>query len=150
VTTDRKTTARALAIVLACIAVAALFAAGPASAASRGFMLKNKSKLYLHLSSVSPSRTACEGGPCPMGFEGRPDNGADLGPERTHDWELKYFPYLTYAAVLKYHIVGPRSGAAYVEYTIETNTLSNDSSCKVVPPTAGKCTAEGLHLSFDD
>jgi hypothetical protein len=49
----------------------------------------------------------------------------------------------TYAAELKYQILGTE---ATVVYTIETSTFSNDSACKVTPPSAGKC-ALRTHLA---
>ena len=149
---NRKARARALAIGLTCIAAAALFVAGPASAASRGYVLHNKSSHTLEVKGASRlPNTICNAGICvrtehPMEFEGRPGDGSTVAPNATDRWELKYHFGNTYAAALKYKIVGTD---ATVEYTIETTTFSNNSACKVVPASAGKCSAAGLNLSFE-
>jgi hypothetical protein len=147
-----KTRTRMLSVLLACAATAALFTAGPASAASRGYRLDNKSSHNLKLEGAKPlPGFVCNASICvetgqPMAFEGRPDDGSVLTPAGApHAWELKYSFGYTYAAQLKYAIVG--TGAS-VEYTIETSTYTNNSACKVVPASAGTCTAHGLFLSF--
>jgi hypothetical protein len=147
-----KNRARLLAVVLGCAALGALLTAGPASAASRGYKLHNLSdnKLKLDKAARLP-KVLCNGSICvptesQMAFEGRPDNGDVLNPGKVHSWELKYSFGDTYAARLSYDIVG--MPGASVEWTIETSTFSNDSACKVVPASAGKCTAEGLKLTF--
>lgn len=147
-----KTRTRTLSILLACVTAAALLAAGPASAASRGYRLDNKSSHDLKLEGAKPlPGFVCNASICvetgqPMDFEGRPANGSVLTPEDApHAWELKYSFGHTYAALLKYAIVGTH---ATVEYTIETSTFSNNSACKVVPANAGTCTAHGLSLNF--
>ncbi len=150
--THPKARARALAIMLSCVATAALLFAGSASAASRGYRLHNKSDQTLKLIDASRlPTTLCNGVLCvktehPMEFEGRPDDGSLLRPGATDAWELKYKFGDTYAAELKYKVVG---SDATITYTIETSTFSNNSACKVSPPSAGKCTAGGLSLAFN-
>lgn len=138
-------------IALACLLATGLATAGPASAYSRGFRLKNNSDKTLTLIGASklPARL-CNGPHCvnthhPMRFEGRPADGSTLKPGGVDGWELEYLPGEIYAAVLKYRI-GDNDGI--VEYTIKTNTFSNDSSCKVTPG-AGKCSAGGLQMGFN-
>lgn len=148
-----KGRARALGIMLGCVAMAALVFAGSASAASRGYKLQNNSGHTLKLDKAAPLPTVlCNGTICaktehPMDFEGRPGDGALLHPGGAHHWELKYVFGNTYAAELKYSVVG---SSAIVTYTIETSTFSNDSACKVTPPSAGKCSANGLSLAFNN
>lgn len=141
-----------LSVLLACAATAALVTAGPAGAASRGYRLDNKSSHTLRVESAKPlpgfvcNATICVETGQPMDFEGRPANGTLLTPDGApHAWELKYSFGYTYAAKLTYDIVGTK---ATVEYTIETSTYTNNSACKVVPASAGTCTAHGLSLSF--
>jgi hypothetical protein len=148
-----KAGARALAIMLSCVAMAALVFAGSANAASRGYRLHNRSSHTLKLEGASPLPTVlCNGAICvktshPMDFEGRPGDGSMLKPGATDAWELKYSFGNTYAAELKYQVVG---SSATVIYTIETSTFSNDSACKVTPSSAGKCSASGISLSFEN
>ena len=145
-----KTRMRTLSVLLACAATAALFTAGPASAASRGYRLHNNSSHNLTLEGAKPlpgfvcNATICVDTGQPMSFEGRPSDGSVLAPAGMHAWELKYSFGDTYAAQLKYDI----AGGGKVEYTIETSTFSNNSACKVVPASAGTCTAHGLSLTF--
>ena len=141
-----------MSVVLACAATAALLAAGPAGAASRGYRLENQSSHNLKLEGAKPlpgyvcNAILCVETGQPMDFEGRPADGAVLSPHGTpHAWELKYSFGYTYGAQLKYAIVGT---GATVEYTIETSTYTNNSACKVVPASAGTCVAHGLSLSF--
>jgi hypothetical protein len=151
--THPKARRRALAIMLGCVALTALLFAGSASAASRGYILHNKSNKTLELVNASPlPATICNGFICvdthhPMDFEGRPADGSTLKPGAKVNWELKYKFSDTYAAELKYKVQGTD---AIVTYTIETSTFSNDSACKVTPPSAGKCTAGGLQIAFDN
>ena len=71
-----------LTLALICVAAGALFVAGPASAASRGYTVANKSDKTLKL--VGAERmpaTVCNGFICvetshPMDFEGRPGDGS--------------------------------------------------------------------------
>ena len=79
------------------------------------------------------------------GGEGRPGDGSLINPGGSQQWELKYVFGNTYAAELKYSVVGSN---AIVTYTIETSTFSNDSACKVTPSNAGKCSAHGTSLGF--
>jgi hypothetical protein len=150
-TTKKKTRAGALALALCCVAMAALLVAGPASAASRGYVLTNKSNKDLVLQGAHRlPTTVCTSGFCvpteaPMAFEGRPDDHSTISRGENQRWELKYSFGHTYAALLKYKIAGTD---AMVEYTIETSTYTNDSACKVTPPSAGHCSAGGLGLTF--
>lgn len=150
--THPKARTRTLAIMLSCVAMTALLFAGSASAASRGYRLHNKSNHTLKLIEASRLPTyVCNGTICvksehPMDFEGRPANGSLLKPGATDAWELKYSFGDTYAAELKYKIVGTDDT---VTYTIETSTFTNNSACKVNPPSAGKCTAGGTSLGFN-
>ncbi len=147
---NTKTRMRTLSVLLACAATAALFTAGPASAASRGYRLHNTSSHTLKLEAAKPlPGFVCNGTICvdtgqPMAFEGRPGNGSLLPSGGVDAWELKYEFGKTYGAQLKYDIVGGGS----VDYTIETSTFTNNSACKVVPASAGTCTAHGLSLTF--
>jgi hypothetical protein len=146
-----KARARTLAIMLGCVAITALLFAGGASAASRGYRLHNTSNHTLELvSATALPAVVCNGFICvdtkhPIDFEGRPNDGSTLKPGATDAWELKYGFQKTYAAELKYKVLGTD---AIVTYTIETSTYTNDSACKVTPPSAGKCSAGGLALGF--
>jgi len=136
-----KAGARTLAIMLGVVAMTALLFAGSAGAASRGYRLHNDSNSTLQVIGASPvpktvCTVECVRNKHPMDFEGRP---AD-------DWELKYFFGYTYAAELKYRIL--RTNGT-VTYKIETSSFSNNSTCTVTPPSAGRCTASGLSLSFN-
>ena len=80
------------------------------------------------------------------GLRRAPDDGTLLAPDAPPQvWELKYSFGDTYAAVLKYKIVGTN---ARFEATLETSTFSNDSACLIVPANVGTCTAEGLKITF--
>ena len=156
-----RTRVGASATVLACAVAGALLTAGPASAASRGFMLHNNSRHPLQVESASqvPS-VICNAVLCvpthyPIAFEGRsPKDRSRVEPGASpQDWELKYGFDLVllnetqYAAKLTYKIQGT-SGT--VEYTIVTTPTTNDSACKVIPADVGHCTAEGLKLTFQE
>lgn len=147
-----------VAVLLAVVAALGLLSAGPASAASRGFKLKNTSDVDLKLEAAKPVPTVVCGniGRCvdtkyPMEFEGRPDNGSVLKPNATQTWELKYgfspFGGVQYAADLWYEIEGTK---ATVEYKIEVYSTSNESSCKVHGSSKYSCTAGGTSLTFKD
>ena len=149
--------AGALTTVLACVVMGALLIAGPASAASRGFKVHNESNDTLRLETARHVPTVvCAGGPTqcvktnyPFQFEGRPDDGAELSPGKVHGWELKYgfnlFGGVQYAANFWYKIAGTDG---IVEYTIETYSYTNESSCKVTGTSRYTCTAQGLKLTF--
>jgi hypothetical protein len=158
VTVRRNKTSRgALAIVLGCVIAGALLTAGPASAASRGFKLRNESTHALRLEAVKrvPTFVCVRPERCykdheRMDFEGRPADGTVLGRFETDVWELKYnySPFLggvQYAANLWYRIIGTDD---YAEYTIETWTYSNESACKIRGTSKFGCTAEGTKLLF--
>ncbi|MFZ0384693.1 MAG: hypothetical protein WAL22_03425 [Solirubrobacteraceae bacterium] len=142
---------------LATVAAGALLTAGPASAASRQFVLHNQSNDMLKLETAKPVPTVvCWAGPgrCTdakydMKFEGRPDDGSELKPGATHAWDLKWAFAFTggvqYAANFWYKIAGTD---AVAEYTIETYTTSNESACKVTGTSKYSCTAQGLKLTF--
>jgi hypothetical protein len=146
----------ASALFLTCSVAGALLTAGPASAASRGFKVDNRSAHALQLQGVKavPSYTCISFTNCvpthhPIDFEGRPGDGTVLQPGKTDTWELKYgfsvFGGVQYAANLSYKVQGTD---ATVDYQIYTYSTTNESSCKVTPTTAGRCTAEGVKLSF--
>src|SRR5436190_19293784 len=85
-----KTARGAFAVVLACVLAGALVIAltsGPASAASRGFVLNNNSDHALKLFAVKPVPTflcadpsRCVQTTYPIDFEGRPPDGDVLNP----------------------------------------------------------------------
>lgn len=153
-----KRRAGSVAVLLAVVAALGLLSAGPASAASRGFKLKNTSNVDLKLEAAKPVPTVLCGniGRCvdtkyPMEFEGRPDNGSTLKPNATQTWELKYgfspFGGVQYAADLWYEIEGTN---ATVEYKLEVYSTSNESSCKVHGSSKYSCSAGGTQLTFKD
>ena len=154
--TRAKALRTVMAIVSGCVLAGALLTAAPASAASRGFKVHNDSSLALHLEAakrvptyVCPNPSVCVPTHYRMDFEGRPADGAVLVPGRVHNWELKYgFSLLggvQYAANLWYRIA---ANGGTVEYTIQVYSTSNESSCKVTPASAGRCTAAGTKLTF--
>jgi hypothetical protein len=158
-----KTARGALAVVLAGVLAGALLIAlgggGPASAASRGFSLDNKSDLSLRLYKVQPVPTflCVDPGRCvqthhPIDFEGRPNEGDVLNPNQSHRFELKYgFSLLggvQYAANLWYKIQGNNDPDDNVYWTIETYSTSNESSCKINHTSKYDCKAEGTQLTF--
>ena len=152
----------AFAVVLACVLAGALLIAltsGPASAASRGFVLNNNSDHALKLFAVKPVPTflcvdpsRCVQTTHPIDFEGRPPDGDVLNPGKSHRFELKYgFSLLggvQYAANLWYKIQGDNDPDDNVYYTIETYSTSNESSCKINNTSKFTCRAEGLLLTF--
>jgi hypothetical protein len=85
-----------------------------------------------------------------MEFEGRPKDGSSLQPGKSETWDLKYgfsiFGGVQYAANFSYKVQGGTD--AVVDYEIYTYSTTNESSCKVTPAAAGRCTAEGLKLTF--
>jgi hypothetical protein len=150
------------ALVACVVAGALLLQTGVASAASRGFSLRNSSGHPLRLESAAhvprvicgpgASGVRCVPAHYDMAFEGRPANGAVIkpgGPAQV--WELKYgFDLLSlqtiqYAAKLTYKIEGTDGT---LEYVIATTPTTNDSECKVIPAQIGRCSAEGLTLRF--
>ena len=88
----------------------ALPTAGSASAASRGFIIRNDSNTAITVAGARAiPRVICIGFKCvpgsnyPIDFsEGRPPDGDVLTPRSTHAWELKYgfdiFGGIQYAA----------------------------------------------------
>jgi hypothetical protein len=155
---NRKRRAGSVAVLLAVVAALGLLSAGPASAASRGFKLKNTSNVDLKLEAAKPvptvlcaSTVRCVETKYPMDFEGRPDNGSILKPGATQQWELKYgfSPNggVQYAADLWYDIEGTN---ATVEYKIEVYSTTNESSCKVHGSSKYSCSAAGTNLTFKD
>jgi hypothetical protein len=133
-----------------------MFVAGPASAASRGFRLQNKSSVELKLieaksvpTYVCNSTVHCVPSHYPMDFEGRPGDGSVVNPNGSQVWELKYkfglFGGVGYAAELWYQIVGTSDK---VSYQIETYNTSNESSCKVIGTKNYTCVAGGTDLEF--
>ncbi len=133
-----------------------LLAAGPASAASRGFKLENHADVALKLDQAKavPTVVCGNSGHCvqthyPMDFEGRPANGSTIAPGGAQTWELKYgfslFGGVQYAAELWYDIAGTN---ATVQYTIEVWSTTNESQCKVHGSSKYTCTAQGTKLTF--
>lgn len=154
----------ASAALLACAVAGALLTAGPATAASRGFRLHNNSRHALRLESAThvprvicgpgSSSIHCVPAHYPMQFEGRPGNGAVLkpgGPPQA--WELKYsfdlvhLLTIQFAAKLTYKIEGTDGT---VEYVIATTPTTSDSECRVIPAHVGRCTGDGLKLTFSN
>jgi hypothetical protein len=147
---------RALIAILGCVLTASMLVAGPASAASRGFKLRNKSNVELKLveaktvpTYVCNSTVHCVPSYYPMDFEGRPGDGSTLNPNGTDTWELKYKFSIVggvgYAANLWYKIAGTDD---MVTYQIETYNTSNESSCKVIGTAKYTCVAGGTDLEF--
>jgi hypothetical protein len=145
-----------VAVVLGCVLAALMVAAGPASAASRGFKLHNKSSVELKLieakavpSFVCNSTVHCVPSHYPIDFEGRPGDGSALKPNGTDTWELKWkfspFGGTAYAANLWYKVVGTNDE---VTYQIETYNTDTESSCKVIGTKTYTCVAGGSSLEF--
>jgi hypothetical protein len=84
-----------------------------------------------------------------MEFEGRPGVNDRIAPNGSQRFELKYgFDLLggiQYAAQLTYKIEGTN---AKLEVSINTTPFTNNSTCEVVPASAGSCTAGGLAITF--
>jgi uncharacterized protein YjbI with pentapeptide repeats len=131
------------AMLLGCVVAAGLFAAGPASAASRGYRLHNYINHDLKLQGATPVSNGS--GVYNMDFEGRPKAGSVLRSEAQHEWELKWAFAQTYAAKLTYTINGTDGS---VEFTIISSTFTNNSSCEITGVTGFFCRAEGLTLSL--
>jgi hypothetical protein len=145
-----------IAIAAGCILAASLFVAGPASAASRGFRIHNKSNVELQLVNAKPVPTYicnsvvhCVATHYDIDFEGRPADGSPLKPNDTQTWELKYgfsiFGGIQYAANVWYKIAGTED---LVNFQIETYPTSNESSCKVHGTQKYSCVAGGTTLEF--
>jgi hypothetical protein len=81
-----------------------------------------------------------------MAFDGRPRDESYLDNGRLDRWELRYLFGSIFAAKIKYRI--PLAHAR-VEFTIITSSFSNDSTCRVIPASAGHCSAHGLRLEFN-
>ncbi|HYC82764.1 MAG TPA: hypothetical protein VEB65_13300 [Solirubrobacterales bacterium] len=153
----RRVSRGALAILLGLVLTGSLLlSAGPASAASRGFKLENKSSLNLQLVAAKPvpAYKCIDPGRCiptnhPMDFEGRPANGSMLNAGGTDVWELKYnfslIGGVQYAADLWYRILGTDD---QVHYRIEVYSTSNESYCDIVGTKKYGCVAEGTRLEF--
>lgn len=158
-----RTTQGAFALVLACgLATALVIALGgsePASAASRGFKLENKSGNALKLFAVQPVPTVkcvapirCVETNHDMAFEGRPSDGSVLDPGKIDVFDLKYgfslFGGVQYAANLWYKIQGDNDPDNNVYFTIETYSTTNESACRINNTSKFTCTAEGTQLTF--
>lgn len=163
-----QTSLRMAAIVLGCALAGALLTAGPASAASRGFVLHNNSRHFsLQLEYVHP--VPCVLNFCtragvhhyPIDFEGRPAAGSVLQPGHVHRWELKYSFSISggvqYAADIRYSIgTSATHDLGYVDYLIEVYSRENESSCRIISPAdsfprdrkVGRCTAGGTNLTY--
>jgi hypothetical protein len=118
-----------LAVALACVVAGVLWAAGPASAASRKWTVLNHTFHDLRLEDVKHVEGA------PFGFEGRPDKGSILDaarpdvlskpePPTAQHFELKWGP--DYEAVLIYKIY-PTD--LFVQFWIKNALDFSDSRC---------------------
>lgn len=145
-------------VLLAVAAALGLLAAGPASAASRGFLLHNLSHVPLKLETVKPVPTGlcthtshCVKPHYPMDFEGRPADGSYIAPSGWDWFELKYgfspLGGIQYAADLRYEIEGTD---ATVEYKIYVWSTANTSECKVHGSSKYSCSATDTRLKFID
>lgn len=147
----------AVAGVSACALSAGLVTAPPASAASRGFTVTNNSSATLRLEGLNrvhrvicaPNVPVCANSTYDMEFEGRPGVNDRIAPNGSQRFELKYWFDLLggiqYAAQLTYKIEGTN---AKLEVSINTTPFTNNSTCEVVPASAGSCTAGGLAITF--
>jgi len=142
----------AWAVVLACVVAGALLTAGPASADSRGFDIRNASSRGLQLQSVQKVRQFvcnpefhCFPSFYDFEFEGRPGSGDRLPPGATHRFELKWYPGLEYAARATYNIEGTN---AVLQVEMKTSTFSNTSTCRVLHAPVGSCIAGGLNIFY--
>jgi hypothetical protein len=115
----RRDGCRSAVAIVACVLAGALLTAGPASAASRRWTVRNESTRVLQLESVTPWRENA------MAFEGRAHDGSFLISQREDHFELKYGA--DYQAVLEYKDV--RSGVS-VEYWIRNALDFADSRCR--------------------
>jgi hypothetical protein len=148
-------TAAGLLIVIAALG---LLSAGPASAASRRFIMHNVSHADLKLESVNPvptglcsPNTHCVKPYYPMAFEGRPEVGDEIESSAWEYFELKYgfspLGGIQYAADIVYGIMGT---SATVEYKIYVWSTANTSECKVHGSAKYDCTATDTRLKFLD
>jgi hypothetical protein len=164
--TDRTRTRIGMsAVLLACATAGTLLnQTAVASAASRGFKVKNDSKYDIRVVGASPVPAVLCGGfdvesfgcvpaSYDIGFEGRPADGTVVRPGGEQTWELKYYYNVgdlfgtayNYAAKVKYKIAGTDGN---FEATIKTSNYSNDSTCEVTPKSLGSCTAAGLKITL--
>lgn len=135
---------RWLSAIVACVLMGVLWAAGPASASSRGYLIHNYTDHDLRVVGAT-SVPADPGVFYHFGFEGRPHDGTVLkSREGVQDWQLKYEFGRSYAARLLYKIHGTDGSVAF---RIQTSTTSNDSTCEITGVSGYFCTAEGLVLS---
>jgi hypothetical protein len=142
-----------MSIVVACAVVGALLAqTAVASAASRGFDIRNASSRGLQLQSVQKVRQFvcnpefhCFPSFYDFEFEGRPGSGDRLAPGATHRFEVKWFPGDEYAAEATYNIEGTN---AQLQVTMKTSTFSNTSTCRVLHAPVGSCIAGGLNIFY--
>jgi Pentapeptide repeats (8 copies) len=135
---------RWLSAIAACVLMGLLWAAGSASAASRGYLIHNYIDGDLRVVGAT-SVPADPGVFYHFGFEGRPHDDAVLESRGgVQDWQLKYEFGRSYAARLLYKIQGTDGSVAF---RIQTSTTSNDSTCEITGVSGYFCTAEGLVLS---
>jgi hypothetical protein len=155
----------ASAILLTFSLVGAVLIAGPASAASRTFMVKNDTGKTITLESVKPTKVYLgssrgeENFQAPaygMEFEGRPVAGTKVAPGLSQRFELKWgftggAP--AYAALLTYKV---EPSGDLLEFTIVTYTTVNESQCLICPNETQEnrpawtwhvCRAEGTNLT---
>jgi len=143
--------------VLAALAlVGTLLTAGSASAASRGFIIRNDSNTAITVAGARAiPRVICIGFKCvpgsnyPIDFsEGRPPDGDVLTPRSTHAWELKYGFDIWRDPVRGRCGVQDQRHGRYRGYLMYVYPTSNDSLCKVIGTTKFTCSAEGRDLTF--
>jgi hypothetical protein len=137
-----------MSIVVACAVVGALLAeTAVASAASRGFDIRNASSRGLQLQSVQKVRQFvcnpefhCFPSYYNFDFEGRPGSGDRLIPGTAHRFEVKLVFADEYGAEATYNIEGTN---AQLLVTMKTSTFSSDSTCKILHAPGGSRTAGG-------
>jgi hypothetical protein len=148
------TMVRSVRVTAVCAAASLLVGVGTATAASRGFTIRNTTERFrLKLESVTPVReTICtdKGKLCiptlhPMEWEGRPPDGSVISPSGGSRWELKS-GIGTWAAKLRYAIEPTPRGV--FDVTILTNGLSLDSTCTILNTDVPRCDAVGVRIEF--
>jgi hypothetical protein len=112
------------------VLIGALWAAGPASAAtSRGFTIENLSPHILKLTGVTAVYPANSKQPLPFGFDGRPGNGSLLRPGHSQRFELLYEFNKQHFANIVYEVEGTQRKAA-ISLWIESALTGSSSRCE--------------------
>jgi hypothetical protein len=140
-------------LVVACAVVGALLAqTAVASAASRGYEIRNTGVRDLKLQSVQKLRqyvcneqVHCFPSYYDFEFEGRPGSGDPLLTGDSHRFEVKWYFDYEYGAEATYNIEGTN---AQMQVTMKTSTFSNNSTCKILHGPGGSCTAAGLNIAY--